>query len=144
MKETKVLFRTIMLTSLMMFIFSACKKNSIKNCNQHAVSACSEDSTKTNIRITNISKYDFCNVVLDPVSGPVNCGIIKKGETTCYRSFDTAYHYAYIRFNIGDKEFKLQPIDYVGEQPLGIGKFTYAIDIHDYAAGKMDIGLIPD
>ncbi len=144
MKETKALFRTLMLTSLLMFIFSACKKNSIKNCTQHAVSECTEDSTKTNIRILNNTKYDFCNVVLDPVSGPVNCGIVKKGETTCYRSFDTAYNYAYIRFYIGDKEFKLQPIDYVGEEPLGVGKFTYVIDIHDYAAGKMNIGLIPD
>lgn len=144
MKETKAIFRTLLLASLMMFIFSACNKNSIKHCNQHAVAACTVDSTKTNIRITNISKYDLCNVVLDPVSGPVNCGIIKSGESTCYRSFDTAYSYANFQFNIGDKEFKMQPFSYVGEVPLGVGKFTYIIDIIDFADGKMTINVIPD
>lgn len=144
MKEIKALFQTLLFATLMMFIFSACNKNSIKHCTQHAVAACTVDTTKTNIRITNISKYDLCNVVLDPASGPVNCGIIKSGESTCYRPFDTAYNYAYIQFNIGDKEFKMQPFDYVGEVPLGVGKFTYIIDVIDYDNGKMTIDVIPD
>ena len=63
---------------------------------------------------------------------------------TCYRSFDTAYNYAYIQIFIDDKEFKLQPIDYVGEQPLGIGNFTYLLDISDYRAGKVSITLQKD
>lgn len=144
MKKKQVLFRTLILTSLMILAFSACNKNSIRNCDEHAVSACSEDPTKTNIRIKNNSEYDFCNVVLDPSSGPVNCGIVKKDKMTCYRSFDEAYNYAYIQFFIGDKEFKVQPIDYVGEQPLGIGNFTYVLDITDYNAGQVSITVQED
>ena len=106
MKEIKALFQTLLFATLMIFIFSACNKNSIKHCTQHAVAACTVDTTKTNIRITNISKYDLCNVVLDPASGPVNCGI--------------------------------------GEVPLGVGKFTYIIDVIDYDNGKMTIDVIPD
>jgi hypothetical protein len=144
MKEYELLFRTLILTSLMIVSFSACNKNSLRNCDEHSVSFCSEDPTKTNIRIKNNSKYDFCNVVVNPFSEPVNCGIVKKGEMTCYRSFDTAYNYAYIQIFIDDKEFKLQPIDYVGEQPLGIGNFTYILDISDYSAGKVSITLQKD
>lgn len=53
MKEKQVLFRTLILTSLLMVIFSACGKNSLRNCDEHSVSSCSEDPTKTNIRIKN-------------------------------------------------------------------------------------------
>lgn len=144
MKEKQVLFRTLILTSLLMVIFSACGKNSIRNCDEHSVSSCSEDPTKTNIRIKNNSKYNFCNVVFDPSSGPVNCGILKKGKTTCYRSFDTAYSIAYIQLFIGDKEFMLQPFDYVGEQPLGVGNFTYVIDVADYDTGKITFTVQKD
>lgn len=144
MKEKKVLFRTLILTSLILVGLFACSKNSLRNCDEHSVSPCSEDPTKTNIRIKNNSKYNFCNVVFDPSSGPVNCGILKKGKMTCYRSFDTVYNYAYIQLFIDDKEFKLQPYDYVGEQPLGVGNFTYVIDVADYDTGQISITVQKD
>jgi len=144
MKEKQNQFRTLILTSLLMLIFSACGKNSLRNCDEHSVSSCSEDPSKTTIRIKNNSKYNFCNLVVDPYSGSINCGILKKGEMTCYRSVDIAYNYAYVQLFIGDKEFKLQPIDYVGEQPLGIGKFTYLIDVVDYDTGKLSITVQED
>ena len=142
--KTNLFFKTITAIAIMTFIFTACKKDNLKDCNEHTVSACSEDPSKTNLRITNNSKYDFCNVVVNPSSGQFNCGIIKEGEATCYRSFDTVYNYAYIRLYIGDKEFTLQPIDYVGEPTLGTGKFTYLLDIPDFNTGQISIKVQKD
>lgn len=144
MKKKQILFRTLILAAFITVAFSACNKDGLKDCVEHSLTPCSEDPNKTNLRIKNNSKYDFCNVVVNPYSGEVNCGIIKKGEMTCYRSFDIVYNYAYIQLFIGDKEFKLQPIDYVGEQPLGIGKFTYSLDISDYKSGQVSITVQKD
>jgi hypothetical protein len=125
----------IKLTLFLPFLFfslSSCKKDSLRQCTEHTKTPCQEKDDKTNIRIKNISKYDFCNVTINPNIDLANYGIIKSRESTCYITFDKAYKYAYIRLNIGNKEFILQPIDYVGEQELGVGNFTYSIDVIDF------------
>ncbi|UKN00250.1 hypothetical protein K6119_10945 [Paracrocinitomix mangrovi] len=111
---------------------NSCKKDSLKNCTEHEVSPCNEDSSKTNIRIKNISEYDYCNVTINPSNASTNYGILAQGETTCYKSFDIAYNYCYVELKIGNEEFVIQPIDYVGEPELGIGYFTYSIDVSDF------------
>lgn len=121
------------------FCFISCNKDSLKGCEEHSVAKCNEEANKTNIRIVNSSKYDFCNVILNPSAGIVNYGIIGKGSSTCYRSFDKAYNYAYVSLKIGDKTFTLSPIDYVGEPELGSGKFTYTIDVLNYNSGTLSI-----
>lgn len=118
--------------SLIIVTVISCKKNSLKKCEEHTKSPCQEDANKTNIRIKNNSKYDFCNVIIDPSGKLTNYGIVKSGENSCYNYFDSAFQYAYVKLYIGDNEFILQPIDYVGEQPLGVGKFTYSIDVSDF------------
>jgi hypothetical protein len=127
--------------TILMVLFSACKKEKVTECDEHTVTACSEDPAKTNIRIRNNSDYNFCNLVLDPYFQKVNCGIITKSTYTCYRSFDKAYSYAYIQFYVGEKEFTFQPIDYVGETELGPGNFTYAISITDFEKGQISLVL---
>lgn len=138
MKKNKLVL-IFVITSIILFPLYSCKKDQIKNCNEHSVSDCNEDLNMINIRINNASEYDFCNVVLNPSGANKNYGIIKKGESTCYRSFDLAYDYAYVQLFIGDKEFVLQPIDYVGEQPLSTGKHTYSINIADFDDGILSI-----
>jgi len=135
-------FKSLLIFSITLVILlntSSCKKDSLRNCNEHSVSACNEDSTKINLRINNVSEYDFCNVVLNPSGGNTNYGIVEKGQSTCYRSFDLAYNYASVQLFIGDKEFVLQPIDYVGEQPLTIGRHTYSINVADFDNGILSI-----
>tara|TARA_B110000503_G_C6773963_1_gene260523 strand:- start:18 stop:443 length:426 start_codon:yes stop_codon:yes gene_type:complete len=132
-----VLFFSI--TFVLLLNISSCKKDSLKSCNEHSVSVCNEDPTKINISIRNVSDYDFCNVILNPSLGNRNYGIIEKGQSTCHRSFDLAYDYAYVQLFIGDKEFILQPIDYVGEQSLNIGNHTYSINVTDFDIGKLSI-----
>ena len=70
-------------------------------------------------------------MVLNPEGKYINYGEIKGGETSCYRVYEKAYRYAYVNLYIDGEEYIIQPIDYVGEQPLGEGAFTYLIDVSD-------------
>ena len=115
---------------LILCIVLSCNKGK-NNCVEHNLDACNTDVAKTNIRIQNNSAYDFCNVVLNPGGRYTNYGEIKGGETSCYRIYDKAYRYAYVNLYIDGEEYIIQPIDYVGEQPLGKGAFTYLIDVSD-------------
>ncbi len=144
MKNRIFQFHKIILMSIITMILFACKKDSVSDCIEHEITACSEDLTKTNLRIKNVSDYELCNVVVKPPYGSFNCGLLEKGEITCYHSFDTVYNYAQIQFFIGEKEFTFYPIDYVGEDPLPIGKFTYLIDIVDFDKRQISITLQED
>ena len=144
MNKKKSLLLSITLATIFSFSFFACEKDSLDKCDGNSITTCTEDPSKANIRIQNISKYDFCAVVLNPPSRLVNCGGIKKGEKTCYHAFNQAYSYAYIKLYIEDKEFVLQPIDYVGEVPLDSGKYTYILDISDFNERRISLTLKKD
>ncbi|MDX1349593.1 MAG: hypothetical protein R3279_05065 [Putridiphycobacter sp.] len=123
----------------MIFGLSACNKDSLKSCVEHEKTACNEDLNKTNIRIVNASKYDFCNVSVNSGGTPSLYGIIESGINTCYHSFDLAYAIADISLVIGDKKFTITPESYIGEQPLGNGKFTYTIDVLNFNSGLLSL-----
>ncbi|MFZ6053093.1 hypothetical protein [Halocola ammonii] len=127
-----------------LLLLSSCEKEDETTCEEHTVAPCAVDTTQSNIRVKNVSDYDFCNVVIDPNGNLTNYGIIEKGETTCYRPFETAYRYAYVNLIIEEKEFILQPIDFVGEQPLGTGNFTYSIDVSDFENRTLSIEASED
>lgn len=59
---------------------------------------------------------------------PVDYGDLAPGATSEYRPAEGAYRYAMIEARIGGEPFVLQPIDYVGETPLGPGRFTYRLE----------------
>ncbi|MFD1096161.1 hypothetical protein [Salegentibacter chungangensis] len=95
---------------------------------------CSDDGTpseKVNIRLRNLSSYDFSNVVVGTPGGTVNYGNIPSRGITEYESFETAYRYAFIELQIDGDTFTIQPIDYVGETPLENGNYTYEINAND-------------
>lgn len=125
-------------------LFVGCKKDRLNNCEEHTKTPCNIQLSKTNIRITNASRFDICNMVMDPSSGETNYGILTSGETSCYRTFDLAYPIAYIRFEIGDETFIFSPEDYSTEIPLNNGKFTYTIDVLDFNKGTISIEASAD
>ena len=59
---------------------------------------------------------------------PVDYGDLAPGATSDYRRADGAYRYAKVEARIGGEPFTLQPIDFVGETPLGPGRFTYRLE----------------
>lgn len=144
MKNKHYFFPLLLMVMLMTIALAGCKKNSLKSCSEHSISFCSENPAKTNLRIKNNSQYNFCNVYVNTPSGAVNCGILKKGQSSCYRTFDEVYRYAHIKLSMGDKVFELLPFDYVGEEPLGAGNFTYDLDITDFDKGQLSITLKKD
>jgi len=118
---------------LFVIFFSLTCNDTDFECDQHDISDCNsdDDDNKTNIRVLNSSDYDFCNVVISTTGEGRNHGEIKSGENTCYREYDKAYRYAYVSLMIDGEDLVIQPIDYVGETPLGIGYFTYHLDIEE-------------
>ena len=84
------------------------------------------------IRVRNDSKVDFTNVVV----GGKKYGDIKQGATTDYQTWKTAYSYSSVSLLAESKPLKIQPKDYVGATPLGVGHFTFVLTIKD---GRLDI-----
>ena len=82
-------------------------------------------SKAVEIRIRNDSKVDFENVVV----GGKMYGDIKKGATSAYHTWKTAYRYSSVSLLAESKPLKIQPIDYVGETPLGNGHYTFVLVI---------------
>lgn len=108
------------------------------------LNACRDENVTTfgatQIRVHNSSEYDYEALVVNDATFDE----LGSGENSQYQFFDTAYRYAYVRLLIDDAEFILQPIDYVGETPLGAGRFTYVIDVVDLAGHQLSISLITD
>ncbi|MGI9543106.1 MAG: hypothetical protein ACR2MX_07590 [Cyclobacteriaceae bacterium] len=98
----------------------------------------------TNIRVKNISLFDFDEVEVSAPGGVANYGPVAVQATSDYQSYSEAYRYAFIKVTIGDKDFILQPIDYVGESPLGVGNFTYVIDVPDLEGSGITLILSVD
>jgi len=86
----------------------------------------------TEIRVRNGSDSEFKEVVV----GGKKYGDIKAGAATEYQTWKTAYRYSSVTLKAGDKTLRIQPIDYVGETPLGEGNFTYILTVRD---GRLEI-----
>ncbi len=98
----------------------------------------------TLIRIHNASEYDFLRVEVNTSNEPRNYGPIKSDEKSRYKTFEVAYRYAYVRLFVDENEFIIQPIDFVGETPLGSGKFTYVLEIIDFENRILNIKTSKD
>src|SRR5206468_773230 len=87
-----------------------------------------KQNDQTWIRVRNESNMDFKDVVVDVTT----FGNIKSGNVTDYHTLpaeSSAYRYAYVNLLAGTNRMILQPIDFVGETPLGKGRFTYVLTI---------------
>lgn len=60
----------------------------------------------------------------------VEFGNLNSNLNSEYKTFDFAYRYAFVEFEIDGETFTLQPIDYVGETPLENGKYSYKINVN--------------
>lgn len=105
-----------------------------------------EDSTEVQIRISNASKFNFQNIIVNTSTGNVNFEDLSAGKITKYKTFGFAYHYAFVELQIEGKTYTLQPIDYVGETLLKEGNYTYEITANDSQQQhqKLSLKLITD
>ena len=79
----------------------------------------------TQIRVQNETDKDFQNVMV----GGKTFGDIKSGGVTEYQTFNVAYSYSSVKLVAGTNRMGYYPMDYVGEKPLGRGRFTYLLTI---------------
>jgi hypothetical protein len=76
------------------------------------------------IRVLNNTKLPLHHIV---VNGH-DYGELMPGKASGYQAIQPAYRYANIALLAGGRQLQLAPDDYVGEKPLGVGKFSYVID----------------
>lgn len=76
------------------------------------------------VRVRNASAYSFQQV---RINGQLY-GNIDAGKSSAYQSM-VAYRYASVRLIAGEREMGLIVDDFVGEDALGHGKFTYVLKI---------------
>ena len=104
------------------------------------------NASEINIRLSNVSQYEYKNIVVNTTTGNTNFENIISQQKTSYKTFKTAYRYAFVELQIDGKTYTLQPIDYVGETPLENGNYTYQINANDSQEqyGKLSLTLIKE
>jgi hypothetical protein len=125
----KLLILTIAVT-----VFFGCSKNSGTN------------TSEVYIRLSNMSEYNFKNIVVNTSTGNVDFENIDSGQMSQYKNFETAYQYAFVELEIEGRIHTIQPIDYVEETPLEDGYYTYQIDANDSQEqyGRISLTIIED
>ena len=94
--------------------------------------SCKDDiESNANIRLSNVSQFDFRNVILNAGDGQVDFGNLDSKQISDYGFFKIAYRNSFIQLEIDGKKYTRQPIDFVGSTPLGSGNYTYEIDAND-------------
>ena len=81
------------------------------------------------IRIANESSFAFESVDVVFPEDSVDYGAIAAHGRSAYREVSTAYRYAMIIVQVAGEELRIQPIDYVGENELPDGRYTYALNV---------------
>jgi hypothetical protein len=94
------------------------------------LAACSKSSEEgTRMRIYNSSDVVFDSVIVKSPGGNNRYYAIQPNSFSSYQPFEFIYSYAYIEVHFDSQFVKLQPIDYVGEQSLKPGAYTYSLDV---------------
>lgn len=89
-------------------------------------------TARVRIRIENSSAFDFDDVLVffpDQPRQAVHYGAIQQGAMSDYHPTTRAYRYAHVEVQAGDRHLVLRPTDYVGEEALPAGRFTYVLSI---------------
>ena len=98
---------------------------------------------ETLVRIHNAGARTLDSVRVDFGERSVSYGRLAPGQTSQYRPAGTAYRYAYMEAMVDGQRMIFQPIDYVGETPLGPGRHTYHVTV-DAPTRSLRIAMQPD
>jgi hypothetical protein len=88
------------------------------------------ESESIEVRIRNNSNVDFNRVQVEfPDQHNVDYGSIPSCSTSGYQVTSRAYRYAAVVVETDGQPLTLQPIDYLGEEELPPGRYTYTLDV---------------
>lgn len=94
------------------------------------------------VRVENASQSVLTEVtVYLPEGETLTATSLGPGERTTYREVPTAFRIATVSGRLDGEPFMIQVIDYVGEEPLGEGEFTYVLDVFDPSSTHPNITL---
>lgn len=105
--------RQILLPVLIALSIAACQKQN--------------DSDATTLRIYNSSAIFYDSVIVNSPGGRQVYYNVAANSYSVYKPFNFLYNYAYIEVHFNNQMTKLQPIDYVGEEKLKPGKYSYEL-----------------
>lgn len=97
-----------------------------------AIAACTSPfgpSGDVQVRVANNSSFAFERVEVVFPENEVDYGSVSAHGVSEYVPVETAYRYAYIEVEVGGEVLTIQPIDYVGEKPIGPGRYTYLLNV---------------
>lgn len=94
-----------------------------------AIAACDNPFTSesTEVRLRNASAFELTAVTFQPGGPKLEFARIAVGETTQYTSVRGAYRYGFLDALVGGERRVIQPTDYVGEEVIDGGRYTYVI-----------------
>lgn len=99
--------------------------------------------TSTLLRVENATEWTMEELIVY-VTPPIEVDRLEAGERTDYREVDQAYRIATVHVRIDGTPDGLQVIDFVGESPLGPGRFTYRLDVNGEPGSSLILTLIED
>lgn len=117
-----------MILAMALFLLLGCQKEK-ENSNEGVL-----------IRIENSSKYTYQDIKV-AIAEEKLYETLAPGASSAYQSFSKAYRYAYIELKINNKRYGLQPVDYVGEEELKDGKYTYQLNVEDTSSLSRQLNL---
>lgn len=93
------------------------------------------------LRIFNNSTILFDYVLVNSPGGKHMYHQITPGSSSDYKKYRFIYNYAYLEVYYNNQMLKLQPIDYVGEEKLKSGNYSYRITVN---AGSLSLECVKD
>lgn len=94
------------------------------------------------VRVENASASLMTDVtVYLPEDRTLTAASLAPGARTEYREVPTAYRIATVSGHLEGDPFRIQVIDFVGEEPLGEGEFTYVLDVFDPSSTRPSVTL---
>jgi hypothetical protein len=82
------------------------------------------------IRVVNASAYDLHNIkIYSPAIGRIDFDILQPKEKSAYKKVKEAYGLAAAKVTVDNVKIEFLPDDYLGEQFLKPGRYTYELSL---------------
>jgi hypothetical protein len=106
------------------------------------LAACGGADEPTTVRLCNDTGFDINAVAWNTI---YSSDFLVNGQCTDYETpTNHVYRYTAVTFRVQTDAFGIQPIDFVGETPLGGGAWSYHLTITDYASRSASVSATPD
>jgi hypothetical protein len=105
------------------------------------VAACDDLSgtEDVEVRLENASPVTMSTATLYTSEGPQTFQDLGPGNATPYVPVTTAYRIATTEVVIQDDTLRLQVIDFVGEEPLPGGRYSYVLAVHGIGSAHLTL-----